>query len=356
MASAKRLLVGMPGPVMQASSPVGFTLNQTTDQAEWIFMSETASAITRVGFRNSGTKTGTDTTWKIGLQGVSGTNGQPDGVWKASTTFGNAAVGSAVWNWFTLDSSYTPSAKGEYLAIVIAYDSGTAPSVGVNDLGVTTTSGAYPAWQNLPYVISNDNGTRSKSTVLPCFGYSTATAAFGWPYSAAYSQGFHSGSSPNIYGMEFTLPAGWGSTFQVFGVKVIVATPVVAGATMAVRIYEGSTVLQETTVDLDIAVNTTGRPFEFFFDDSPLATLNFGTTYHLGLAPSGTSNITIYGLTQATASDWDAIPGGQDFALATFNGTSWTKTATTRPFFGLILDDITEPSGGIPLIGGGLVR
>ncbi len=66
------------------------------------------------------------------------------------------------------------------------------------------------------------------------------------------------------------------------------------------------------------------------------------------MKPSGASgDVTIadFGLRQA--SDMQAFPLGENCFLATKvdNGTP-SETTTKRPFVGLILDDITEPSGG----------
>ena len=165
MADALKMSVGSPWLVTATPGVTAFTLNQSTDQAEFILDSVANGSITRVGFRPSA-KNGTATTWKISLQGGDGATGNPDGTVKgggtpASATFTNAALTAGSWIWITLDNAYT-IAYGESFSIVIAYDSGTAPSAGVNDVSVSMASGVTTG-HGRPYYITNDNGTRVKS-------------------------------------------------------------------------------------------------------------------------------------------------------------------------------------------------
>jgi hypothetical protein len=100
-------------------------------------------------------------------------------------------------------------------------------------------------------------------------------------------------------------------------------------------------------------VASQARVLGFYFDESTLSTLNFGSTYYLLFEPQTANNVTLRGLTvSGTAADWDAWPGGQNFAYGTWSANVFTPAATQRLFCDLILADWTEPTGG----GGGSTR
>lgn len=350
MADAKRITVGSPVSGSVAAVSLGtFILDQSTDAYEVIFQAPEAITITKLGFLTSA-KTGTATTWKISLQGVDGTTGNPDGTIKgggspASATFDNTGVTAGVFAWFTLANSYT-CARGDYLSVVIAYDSGTTPSVGVNDLTVNSTS-AIPGAINFPYGITNNAGTRTKlTTSMAVFGYASSTKAYGLPLKAGLNQSYSSGSSPAIWAMRFLLPSGWGSTFQVVGVRCIFAPPAAATTSTTMRLYGGTTVLQDVTIDTEIMSGaSTNRAMEFYFDESTLSDLSFGSEYRLAFAPvSGT--IAVRGMTVDTASDFDAYPLGQSVYVSSLSAGTWTDVTTSRFFCELILADWTVAAGG----------
>lgn len=358
MSSAFRTSIGGLLTPSGAYSASTFALNQSNDKEAFVFKAQEAISIARAGF-NATAKNGTGVTWKISLQGVDATNGNPDGTIKGggspvSKTFTNSSVsiGTAPgdFNWFTFDNPYT-CARGEDLAIVIEPSSGT-PGSGTDDLTIGYQGGWTTSWGG-PYVAQTDAGVTTKpSTGLPTFGYGTSSIAYGNPIKEALAQSFSSSSSPKVYGLKFTVPTTWWSTFRVVGARVMFSTP---GATNAfeLRLYEhgNGTALQTKAVDEDIVQAAGPRNYNIFFSDSSLATLNAGTAYYLMIAPTTTGNISLRGLTQASVDDWAPWPFGTNASLASFDGTStFTPITTSRPFMEAILEDITAP-----LSGGGFV-
>src|ERR1044072_4831794 len=165
MASVNRILHPFAPFYLRDVGIASFVLDQNTDQLEFIFQAEESATITRLGLR-LGTDTATTPTYQISLQGVTNA-GIPDGTIKGATnsakkTFDSASLGWAdgSWNWLTLDETYTVS-RGEFLAIVISYNSGTID-------GTHNASFTYCVDNNsimmsgFPYVITNNNGSRSR--------------------------------------------------------------------------------------------------------------------------------------------------------------------------------------------------
>lgn len=349
MANARMIKIGLPWPARTSPAFTTFALNQTTDQIETIFQAPAAIVISRLGFRFS-IRTGTPPTYKISLQGVD-TSGNADNTIKgggspASTTFTPPADSTwqNTWRWLNLDNSYT-CARGEYLAWVIAYSSGTIDAsnlatfvCAINNSGSVT---------NFPYTIQNDAGSRTRLTQIAEFGYGSSSQAYGTPLLSAQSQSI---TSTTEAGIAWTLTSGWGSTYQVVGVRF--HATLAAGKTLTATIYTATgvgdtTVLQQVTLDTDFnAATATAGWFEIYFDETTLSTLSYGTAYRLSLVvDSGTNNFA--GFTSAVAADCEAWNGGQLFASTSRAGGNWTDDATSRPLIELILDDISVLSGGL---------
>jgi hypothetical protein len=329
-----------------------FILDGTTDAWECIFAAATTDAITHVGFRVSA-EAGTATTWKASIQGVTTTDsgttgGVPDGTIKgggspASVTFDNTAVTASTFNWLALDNSYTPAYRGEPLALVVTYDSGTGPSAGTNTItfnrhGSTTC--------NYPYTLENNAGTRSRASAAGVFGYKTASGVYGFPVVTITTVNFNSGSSPNEYALRFLLPGS--GTYRVIGFRFHGSMGGGVGRLFRGRLYSGTTVLQDTTDhDGDIVGSTTSTtPFEQWFDEATISDLDFGTEYRLAIAPQNANGVLLTYVEIAAAADMAAFPGGTDFFLSHRAGGAWTDVDTRRPQIDLIIDDMTMSGGG----------
>jgi len=368
MADARKILYGNAYDAQGSMSFSNFSLNGSTDQLEWIFQGEAGVTVTKLGIR-LGTITGTTPTYIISLQGVDG-SGIPDGTIKgggspASATFSPSGLGWAAgsWNWITLDNSYAIPDADTNLAIVVAYSSGTVD--GSNFASFTSHAGVPDLGK--PYAITNDAGSRSKVTAsLPVYGYASSSKAYGFPISANSSHAFNSGTgTADEYGVKFTLPADWCATYKVLGVRLLTGGLVAAGSTL-MQLYGGTdttaahstgatseaTAHQSVTLDHDHMATTGATWMEALFDESTLATLYAGATYRIAFQPQNTNNFTVIYQSVATASDWAALNGGEDFGKTQrLNAGTWIDTATDRIAMELILADITEPAGG----GGGLI-
>lgn len=357
MADFKRYRIGSPIAVDLASSPspTNFVIDASTDRAEWIVQAPEAATITHLGFRY-GLRTGTPVQHKISIQGVTTSTGGgiPDGTIKGGGTPASGLFtppASTAWDgtmqWVALDNSYAV-ARGEFIAIVIE----PVGTPDVSNMGSFTVaySGPPNARQALPYAISNNAGSRTRSLNQPVYGYKSASKVYGTLYQS-FTQSTYSVETAGAdeWAMWFQLDSGYGDTFRVVGLRALIQTPA-ATKSLLVNLYSGTTVLQNITWDTDVvvAVGSVNRNFEIYFDETSLTDLSFGTEYRLGFAPQDTSSaFALTAMYVSTAAELAPYPGGGDIYISKrVDSGAWTDETNGRLLVDLIIDDWTEPAGG----------
>lgn len=351
-ADLNRQPIGLPARTYISSTGLAvsnFVLDQSTDKAEYVLQTRDANTVSVVGVRY-GLRTGTPPTYRISLQGVDA-SGNADGTIKSS---GNAYVTftppadtswDAAWRSFTLNSSYTP-ARGEWLSIVVEHSSG-AIDAGNNSSFSTHIGGV--AYDGADYAIRNDNGTRTRQAQYPLFGWGNGSGFDGWPYTSIYTTAVSSDTTPDEVGLAFKLPSASCDTFKVVG-AVHQSDAMAAGKTLVMSLYPTSGgALQSVTWDSDLQLgSTTYTANTIYFDEATLSTLTCGTTYYLAFAPQETaSGWALVAFNAPAAADLRAWAGGTDwYWVQRTDGAGWTTNTSRRPWVGLILADITAPSGG----------
>lgn len=346
MANVNFLFTGSPVPVSNSpSSMATFILDATTDTIEYIFDVEENATITRLGFRY-GARAGTPPTYRISLQGVNA-SGRADGVilgggTPASATFTPPAstAWDGTWQWVNLTNSIAV-VRGQKCAMVIDYSAGT---IAAANSGTFTT---YWAGQLLtfPTVVDNNAGTPTIRSSQPVFGYGSATKAYGFPVKDQAGDSF----TTTEEGISFVLSSSAGNTFTVPKMNLLLRNDVV-GNVYRFRIYgsDGTTVLAANDLDGDSIAAATWQPCGVTLDT--LATLSFGTTYYAAVSRlSGAQGWRLYRANVNAVAEWDAVPGGQNFASvsrAAAGTGAWTTTTTQRRLWDLWVGDITPPSGG----------
>lgn len=342
------------------------TVDASTEGIAVCLQASDANAITHIGFRY-GVRSGTPPTFIIGLESPSATTGFPDGTYlgggtPASATFTPPADGTwdSTWQWIALDNAYTPTV-GQFLMPTIRYSSGTID--GSNNVTLTShMTGILGAGNmNFPYALRNTSGTWAFQTGHPVIGLRTASSRYGRTVQSMYTTRSAS-TVGHRQAMEFSVPSGTCTSFTIRGVRFNASLASVVGKNPVLGLWSASTALQTITLDTDvIAANpvSTGTFSEFYFDESSLSTLTPGTTYYLGVevADAVSGGVVLSSFVVASADDMVCFPGGADWRLATFDGSSWTSVTTTRPVMEFILGDVTGGSGGgaATLINGGLV-
>lgn len=334
-------------------------LDATNDSIAWVFQSPYALTITQLGFRYN-TRTGTPPTYRISLQGVSGTTGNPDGTVlgggsPASATFTPPAdaTWNSTWRWVALDNSYT-CARGDILAIVIDYSTGTINGSNTSSIAYATNNHAVQA-MGMPYSNTNTAGTWAKQVFSwPLFGYRTATQRLGNVLQGSSAWTVSTTGQREV--MRFVVPAAWGATFKVVGVRAMVSMPA-GGNSFKLGLWEGDTLLQDVTIDTDVMGSNNGaRMSDLYFDETSLSTLDCGTTYRVGVECVGNAATGLRVLEFGAYEDSETWRGQIDCYREQYNGSSWVQNSTQVPECALILDDFTEPAaGGGLLLNSGMV-
>lgn len=335
-----------------------------------------SDTITAIGY-HQGTTTGTPTTNNLGAALYPLTTG---GLPNTGATFANSALGSVTptfyqpvntndntWVWVTLSNSFTVTAGQEY-AVVIWNNSGTDASNKITVNGNLTVWGA----QGLPAFLSCAGGTWSKPATnnMPVMGLQSSTNAYGRPFTLTTPFTNNSFGSTTESGMSFTIPTNYGASVKLRGVRGIFTSPATnATNTWQANLYSspGSSPVQQAKSNL-IVVDRSERfgmtQSTFIFTSEPVLTT--GVEYAIGFSTTAASAGGVFTLAVATASDFNAWAGQQQFAFTTRTvnafanidaGTAtgnFADTTTKRPWLDLIIDDITASASGGMLVHPGM--
>lgn len=321
-------------------------LNDTVRKVAVVMQAQSANAITHVGFRHTST-TGTSPTYRVSVQGVDG-SGQPNGTIvgggsPASATFSptSLAYGAATWQWVALTNSYTPS-RGEWISLVVDYSSGTVNGSNFSSIGYYLNEPMVCQ----PSALDFQTATWNKRTSQSILSYKTVSNAVGLPVATNGTQDF---TSPAEYGVRFTIPSGWCSTYKIAGFRFIGNPP--AASTYSGYLYSGGGASDTTQIQSVTAIDgdftgSVNKIQDVYFTDSTLQTLTAGSTYRISLLPGGAVNTRLNYFDVSATNDFNAWPLGDNACWTTRSGGSWTDTTTRRPICALILDDITGGSSG----------
>lgn len=316
----------------------GFTFDASNDGVEFIFSALEAMTITELGVRPQ-TVTGSQPTYELRLEGVTA-GGRADGTVKSSGgAKGNLPTMTAgEWEWVTLGSSYT-CARGELLALVIAYVSGTID--GSNNVAFTYRAASTNDYAH-PKAVTVNSGTGSDSSSgHPVFGYASAQQSYGFPIETMSTNVTISTTNEAV--LVFTLPSNLLTSYKVAGLRVQFRTFLNTGSNaIRIKLYDSdlTTVLQQTDFDIDYfgGIATGQRVVELPFSTATLSALRPGVKYYASVLTTA-NTCTLFRWDLDRVQDLDAWPGGRNFYLATGNSGAWSEVTTGRPSFDLMLDD-----------------
>lgn len=351
MATANRERRGITQYLHHSGSPAfaNHVIDASNDAVGFVFSAPTADPITHGLFRY-GARAGTPVAHTITLEGVSLTTGQPDGAdvgggSPTAATFTPPADTS--WDGLVqriaFTNSFTPTPGAEYAMTI--RPSGTPD--GTNNSSITTDVSLLgsAAVHGFPYATRLTAGTWAKRVAFPIFGLESSSGdRWGNLLQAIFSTRSAS-TVGHRQACRFVLPGS--STYRVRGMRFTSSLSTAGGKNPLAKIWSASAALQSKTLDTDVWAGTTNYVHEVLFPD-PLATLTGGTVYYAGLevADSASGGVLLYGGKFSSASDLTSLPFGTEWYLATFDGSTWTHDTTVRPWLELILEDVTEPTGG----------
>lgn len=330
MASVKQWWLAYPYPyVTPATNTVN--LNGSGVKYGFVFPIEETATITHAGVLVN-TITGSSPVYRLGIQAL--TTGLPDTTNIQSGTF----TPTANWNKVALSSSYSAT-RSTPISLIMEHSSGTID--GSNFAGINSTIAQLGPREGRPYAVTNTGSGWARAglsldTFLTYALYSS-TRCYGHPCKSIKTTAVS--SDGNRMAVAFTMPLGSCLSYKVSAIRYYGTTPT-TGSSIIGGIWSstGSMVTKTVSTDEVAASNSTQRAFEVWFGDT-VPTLYAGTTYYFGFERSGT-NFSVQSLEVADALDLTAY-GDQDWNMATYNGSAWSRTTTERPFISLYVEDMT---------------
>jgi hypothetical protein len=322
----------------------------------WPDISVTSRAITKIGFRSSGTKTG-GSGIRLSLQDVSTATlmpYQPDG-----TQDQYVDIPASGWSTSGMQMSPALSANrtvnwGEMVAVVVEFDSGGR--LGADTFALTGSSSGTQYFDNSEGYVHYSGGVwaTASGTACPNFVAEFADGTFGSigspdaiMHQLSTTGTFNSGSATfDEYAIRFTLPFG----VQIHGLWPWVGPAATSSDFDAILYDSSNNVLASKSMDANLARALATRGYACYFS-SPVE-LAANTQYYASIKPTTTNNISMNYYDVLSASHLNAIFGHQNWCLATrVDGAgSWTINTTRRPMGGLIISGFHDGVGG----GGGL--
>jgi hypothetical protein len=335
----------MPGPMVhfEGGGENTPTLNEAGDRVACTFTPEENTTITECCFRQTA-RTGTPTSYRVGLQGVDGATGAPNESYLASGTFAPSAGAQNVCVSFTGQAV----TRNTWYACVIQSESGVD---GSNNIAVRRNwNNSLHATQLTPWDKDGAGSYGRQAGSLASCWYKSATKTYGNPSSTLEDSFVGSG---NEHALRFSLPSSLCTTAEIDGIRVVGR---LGGAVdYVLRLFSGSgvgdtTPSHTTTISRFLPPNNNGthRLYSLYF--SAPQTITCGSVYRIGY----NQELAVKSFTAPTNADLEAYGANStDWYTSTRSSGNWTDFNSRRSFIGLILKSITPAgSGG----GGGIIN
>jgi hypothetical protein len=321
----------------------GATLTANTHRFAFICQVPKTGAIHKVHCRYGTCTTAASTRIQAKIETVSSTTGDPSGSAYGGMVGGTSSIqpATSTYDVITLGTDATAT-LGDVIAVCLDYQTFTAAdSVVISSLTATSETSQFPyvdafgaSWakSSVPAVIALEYSDGS-------FDFMPGTGC----YTALTSQAYNSGSSPNEYALNFTLPfpgrlKGFAACF---------------GATAATNNYEVDWYPNNTTTATVVdtlsyrAIGTANARLVTGIIFTTAQTFAANQVNRLSLRPTVATNITLLLFTYNSATVQDQDEGGQNFFLSTRAGAAWTDVTTQRPAIYLLIDQFDDGVSGM---------
>ena len=324
-------------PLLNTLGTTTFALTATGHKYAAIVRIPVTGNITTVSFM-TGTVTTSDTL-SVGLETVDATTGDPSG-----TAYGGSVPGTVsglatntIYE-VTLGTQASATA-GDYVAIVIKYNSYVAGNLQIRGMDNTAT---MPT--GLPY---NDLFTTAwvkdtDATPIVTLGYSGSYYDMGaLGTRVPVSTTFSSSSTPDEIGNKFTLP--WPVRVSMFVIWID------ADGAVDIVLYDSDGTTALATVSIDDNIRGSANNARYVLPLASKVSLVKDTAYRLVVKPTTTTGVNIKEITAESIAMLDQLPGGRNcFRTSRTDAGAWTDTATTVQIYGLsmIFDQVDDGVGG----------
>jgi len=327
--------IAIPSIMWAASStPVANNrlINASGEKVGFMFRVVKTGTLHKVGFRTGAVSTVQDL--KVSFQNVSGF--LPDGTideFRVITPVANSWHLTGILSSDGTDGGTKRSVTaGDLLAVVIEFDS----TVGsVNITGNNPDAGVPFMFAHLAHFTASWAGIANVPNIYVEYSDgSTAQHPGVDVFSTLIQDSYDSGTTPDERALRFQVPY----PCRVMGAWMWADTD---GAHDIV-LYEDTTA--KLTIS-QVATTDIGRLHIYAFPAGQVITKD--TEYFLSMKPTSLTNCILYSRTVDEVKYLDALSGGQAFHLGTrTDAGAWSKTTTTRPMMGILIDQVDDGDGG----------
>ena len=325
----------------------------------WFAERTGTKAIRRVGFRFGTVVKAGGSALTVSLQDVTTATGppaQPDGTPDETVAIANADAGFASNLWYRTNalSADRTVTYGDLLSLVIEFDGAGRLGADAVNIAYGANGGYFPIQSGVLFTASWANfASRGGNSVLEFDDGTFGTLDWSNPMTGFNVHTYNSGSTPDEHAMAFTVAA----EIKIDGIGVVCG-PTGTSADLEIVLYAGTSVLQTLAVDAH-TVPTSGSGW--IRGPIPETTLSPGTTYYISAKPTTANNIQANSIDVSDANHLELWSLGSAATYSTrTNAGAWAAaTSTRRLLASLRISSINEASsggGGIPIIGGNIVR
>lgn len=313
----------------------GGQINANNGGLAWIFQAEETATITRISLRVSARPTTPSSSLSVGLQSL--TTGSPSGNWldgtgTSTTNFASEAGGSTGVKTYTLPNSVSLTAGQLFAVVVRNPTTGWTGDISFNYTHFTRASVGFP------YHTRRASGTwGARGNLMPSHVfYGSATKWYG---NSAISTTESAGTTPSgttEYGWAITIPLGH-PDLRLHAITQKLTT-FTAGASFNVVVRNTAGALLDTS-SFDCDYTSPSGYYPCILDQD--IWLTSGTKYYILFQASGGTTCPtpriMAGFSAALLSD---VSDGIVCNIASYNGTTFTETTTTRPVGTLLFNGL----------------
>jgi hypothetical protein len=256
-----------------------------------VFCAPQSDTITHIGFAFSAATGGNAKTFRMELRNVNSDGSIGSTIYANSATLAHTVIGTTYTTATTtnpvvaqipLVTPYAVTAGSIYAIVHVAIGGTWSPTSYMNFI---SAYGALPRSFTQTYLPYLRSGSPVVSTNVPIFLAVSATKFYG--AAGPYRQEVEVGGTTTAYGNFFTLPATFGTSVRLSGVKIAIRVPVgpYNEGYFTIKVYNsnGSTLYVDNTFWMNCTMNNSPNNEVFIYHFDSAVTLNPGSTYFIGV-------------------------------------------------------------------------
>jgi len=331
-----KLIIPLDGFTAQNTyGSTSFAIAGSNGGVAWYYVPQENFTLTTIIFFYNVTTTPSPATFDVGIQGISGTTGLPDGTFQTSGTWTCPASGSGFAS--VTVTSFSMVKGTPYYVVIRNATTGYSGSVSITNTCNNNTLHRYAGSHTRTSGVWSGASTRPGGN----FWLYSGTKYYG-PSCHTTSGSETARSSPNEIGTTFQLPTNH-PTIRLKSMQFQVVSPT-TGTTFEVRVRNGAGTLLATAV-VDGDFNTTASLPFFEFNN----TVDFvaGTKYYIMLTGTSGTPPLLRTAVNVNGNLMTDVRNGIIANKVEYNGTTYTETTGSTCFGYLLFDALKyDQTGG----------